>query len=218
MKIIDLDKWERKKSYLWFSGFSNPTYSVTARLDVTGLIELKNKYKRSFYEDMLYLTVSALNTVPAMRLRVEGGNVVEYDCPAPSFTVALDGGLFDICRTEWNKDPDIFCGEVRRGIEKTKKAGGNKEFGDSTHDVYYFSCLPWLDFVEATNPIPDDKESLSVPRISWGKFVPAGKGYEMSMNITVSHALVDGKPLCDAFNAVQKNLDDCEKILIKEKK
>lgn len=217
MRVIDIEKWERRKSYLWFSGFSNPTYSITVRLNVTKLIGFKGKYKSDFYADMLYLTIKALNSVSALKLRVEGQNVVEYEAPAPSFTVALENGLFDVCRIEWIENPDIFRRQVREGIEKTKKEGGNKGFGDDKHDVYYFSCLPWLDFTEATNPIPDDKESLSVPRISWGKYVENGNGYEMSMNITVSHALVDGKPLCDVFNAVQKNIDNCESLLNGEK-
>ena len=216
MKKIDIQSWERKKSYLWFSSFSNPTYALSAKINVTPLIQLKNRLKRSFYEDMLYLVVKALNGVPAMRLRVVGEEIVEYDAPAPSFTVALEDGLFDICRTEWNENPVEFCRAVRKGIESTVLSGGNKEFGDSKVDVYYFTCLPWLDFETMTNPIPDDAETYSIPRICWGKYVKTGDEYHLSVSIQVSHALVDGKPLCDAFAAIQNNVNDCERLLIKK--
>ena len=214
MKKIDIETWDRKKSYLWFSKFSNPTYSLSTKIDITPLINLKNKYRRSFYEDMLYLTVKALNSVPAMRLRVVGDEIIEYDSSDPSFTVALPDGLFDICRTEWNEDPNVFVASVRRDIQQTKLNGGNKEFGDSKVDVYYFTSLPWLNFETMTNPIPDDKESLSIPRICWGKYVKEQEKYYLSLSIQVNHALVDGKPLCDAFTAIQKCVDDCEKLLL----
>ncbi len=215
MKIIDVNSWERKKSYDWFSQFSNPTYHLGAKIDVSALINLKNEYKRFFFGDMLYLTVKALNSVPEMRLRIADDNVVEYDAPSPSFTVATRDGLFDICRAEWDDDPNVFCKRVRNEIDRTVKYGGNKQFGDASADVYYVTCLPWLDFETMSDPIPDDVKSLSIPRICWGKYVFRGGKYEMSLNITVNHALVDGKPLTDAFNAVQSVVNDCRNLLIK---
>ena len=213
MKKIDIDSWARKKSYLWFSKFSNPTYSLSAKIDITELMRVKNKYSRPFYEDMLYLTVKALNDVPAMRQRVVGGEIIEYDVIDPSYTVALKDGLFDICRTKWNDNPEKFCAAVRRDIDNTVLAGGNKEFGDENVDVYYFTCLPWIDFETMTNPIPDDVETLSIPRICWGKYVEKDGKYYLSMSIQVSHALVDGRPLCDAFAAIQNRVDNCEELL-----
>ena len=215
MKIIDVNIWDRKKSYDWFSRFSNPTYHLGARIDVSALINLKNEYKRSFFEDMLYLTVKALNSVPEMRLRIVEDKVVEYDALSPSFTVATRGGLFDICRAEWDDNPDVFRKRVRDAIDETVGYGGNKQFGDASTDVYYVTCLPWLDFDTMSDPIPDSVESLSIPRICWGKYVFRDGKYELSLNITVNHALVDGKPLTDAFNAVQSFVNDCRNLLIK---
>ena len=68
------------------------------------------------------------------------------------------------------------------------------------------------------DPIPDDKVSQSIPRICWGKYVLNGARYEMNLNITVSHALVDGRQLCTAFEEIQKAVNDCEKIFKREMK
>lgn len=213
MKIIDIEKWNRKKSFDWFGSFTDPTYALSAKIDVTPLIEYVKGSGRHFYECMLYLTVKALNGVPEMRLRIKGKDVVEYDCPDPSFTVGLRDGLFDICRVGWDDSPDVFCRGVRSAIEQAGISGGNREFGDGRVDLYYFTCLPWLDFETMTNPIPDDKEIAAIPRICWGKYVPDGGRYRLSLSIQVSHALVDGKPLCDAFAAVQRCVDDCARLL-----
>ncbi len=40
----------------------------------------------------------------------------------------------------------------------------------------------------------------------------------MNLNITVSHALVDGRQLCAAFEEIQKAVNDCEKIFKREMK
>ena len=40
----------------------------------------------------------------------------------------------------------------------------------------------------------------------------------MNLNITVNHALVDGKHLCDAFNEIQSAINNCQFILNKGKR
>ncbi len=217
MEIIDIGNWDRKKSYQWFSSFRDTTYNVSAKIDVTPLVNFIKSRGLRFYEHMLYLTVRALNAVPDMRLRIRGNDVVRYDAPRPSFTVAKDDGTFDICLTPYDSDPEIFTANVRRGIDGVRaSAVGNKELGDPDPCVYYFTCLPWLDFTSMNDPIPDDKVSQSIPRICWGKYVLNGVRYEMNLNITVSHALVDGRQLCTAFEEIQKAVNDCEKIFKRE--
>lgn len=213
MKIIDIETWERKKAFKWFSSFSNPTYSVTARLDLTEYINFKNANNRNFYADFLYLVLKGLNTVPAFRHRIEDCGVVEYDAPDPSSTILMPDGSFDICKFPYSENPDEFVKTVEEYIERTVKYGGNKEFGDVKNDVYYFSCLPWLDYVQISDPIPDDSKNAAIPRISWGKYVQEGDRYKITLNITVSHALVDGKHVSDAICQIQKNINECKDIL-----
>ena len=82
-----------------------------------------------------------------------------------------------------------------------------------THDEYYITCVPWLNFESSTHPIPDDKDSQCVPRIGWGKYVINNDKYEMMLNISVSHIFVDGLHLSKVFDKVNELLDDVEDIL-----
>ena len=175
MKIIDIENWDRAKSYKWFSSFSNPTYAVAAKLNVTPLINYIKQNELHFYEHMLFLVVYAINRIPQFRLRVSDGKVCEYDAPAVSFTVATDNGNFDICYVEWDENSISFCNETRRLIEEVKKGNGIRELGDSDPNVYYLTTLPWLDFTKMSDPIPDDVNSQSIPRLCWGKYVKCGK-------------------------------------------
>lgn len=56
-----------------------------------------------------------------------------------------------------------------------------------------------------THPIKyEDKESTSVPRIFWDKYVLDDSKYYLTLNITVSHALVDGEDLAKVFERIRK--------------
>lgn len=217
MKIIELENPDRLNAFLWFGSFSNSTYALSAKIDVTPLIKHLKKSGGKFYEHMLFLCVLGLNKVAPLRQRISDGKIVEYETPAPSVTVAAPDGNFRIYNAEWNDDPNIFCPSVRKGIEQVSRGGSNKEFGDKNNGVYYFTCLPHLDFTHMSDPIPDDRENQTIPRICWGKYVKNGRKIEMNLNITVSHALVDGKPLSDAFANIQQAVNDCKSIFKGEK-
>ena len=60
-----------------------------------------------------------------------------------------------------------------------------------------------------TTPYGSDDQTYNiVPCISWGKYADENGRYKMSMHMKVSHAFVDGKPLADAFNNIQKALEE----------
>ncbi len=213
MKIIDKETWGRKKTYEWFSAFSNPTYGVTARVDITKLIEFKNKTGRKFYADFLFLVTKALNSSPAFRQREEDLGIVEYDSPDPSITVAMDDGTFDVYRFPFVDNAIEFEKAVANAIQTVKNGNSNKGFGDVDNNVYYFSCVPWLDYTDISNPIPDDIKNATIPRISWGKYVNENGRWKISLNLTASHAFVDGKHIADVFAYLEKSIENCEKIL-----
>lgn len=216
MKIIDIEKWERKKTYEWFSSFENPTYGVTVRLDITPLIDFKNKTGRKFYSDFLYLVMLALNSCPAFRQREEDVGAVEYESPDPSITVAMDNGTFDVVRFPFVQNPNEFNKIVYKAIEETKNNGSTKAFGDEDNNVYYFSCTPWFDFTDISNPIPQEIKNATIPRISWGKYVYENGRWVIGFNITASHAFVDGNHLGIVINNLNDNVKNCSKLLIGE--
>ena len=56
-----------------------------------------------------------------------------------------------------------------------------------------------------THPIKaEDKESTAVPRIFWSKYILDNDKYYLMLNITVSHALVDGEDLALVFKKVRE--------------
>ena len=76
MHEIDLDNLPRRKTYDWFNSFNNPTYGLTVKLDVTSLVEHTKKHNESFFINMLYIVVKALNSVDNLRMRFENNEPV----------------------------------------------------------------------------------------------------------------------------------------------
>lgn len=215
-QVIGPNAWVRKAAYSWFSAFPNPCYGFDVTMDIDSLIRHSKKADTSFFIDMLTLVMKGLNEVPAMRLRIVNGEIRRYDWINAAFTVMTDLGMFENVNAEWTEDYHLFYERCRKVIEEAKheptiKEGYNDD--DSMSD-YYITCIPWLKYEAMTNPIPaGNPSSCSVPRICWGKYFLEDGRYKVRLNITVSHALVDGKDLSDAFASLQDKFDRAEELL-----
>ncbi|MFA6661002.1 MAG: hypothetical protein WCS62_05270, partial [Bacilli bacterium] len=86
------------------------------------------------------------------------------------------------------------------------------QYNDSNYfDEFYITCIPWLKVDAMTHPLPDhDPSNSSVPRVCWSKFYEVDGRKKTMLNITVHHALVDGKPLSNAFIQIQDNFNNAE--------
>ena len=103
--------------------------------------------------------------------------------------------------------------EVTEEIKQSKKIKEGYNDGEDYSD-YYITCIPWLSFLSMSHPIPDNNiPSSSVPRICWDKYQEENNSYVLTLNINVSHALVDGKSLSDAFNKVSEYASNFENTI-----
>lgn len=127
-----------------------------------------------------------------------------------------DSGVILTCRSEMRDNYAEFYANVRNDIENTKKSGNSANAFNVTRDNNYFfiSCMPWTDLMSVNNPYDlKDAENSSIPRLTWGKAVNENGRMKMMMDISAHHALIDGEPVCRAFNIIQNSLNDIEKVL-----
>lgn len=215
MKEIDINNWNRKKQYEWFNSFSNPTYSINKEIDVTKVVNYAKNNNKSFFICFLYILVKGLNSVEEMRIRYVDNKVILYDDIYPAYTIMTNAGTFENVSNQNHDNFKDFYSEAKDKIESAKKQINVKPNYNSNKDYnqYYITCLPWIEFSGMTHPIPDNKESLSVPRICFGKFHEIDGKYKLMLNINVNHAFVDGYPLSQAFINIEKLLDKTDNIL-----
>lgn len=196
-----------------FIRYTNPIFSISTRLDVTELLRRCKAEGTSFFTDFMFLTMKCLNSVEELRIRIKGENVVVYDKIDPNYIVMSDGGVIVTCRSKMYDEYAEFYTAARSDVDAAKR-GKNEIFNSSSdNDCFFISCMPWLDIASMSNPYDiKNAEQSSIPRLTWSKFTEENGRYKMMMDIAAHHALVDGEPVCRAFNLIQAALDDVEKI------
>jgi chloramphenicol O-acetyltransferase type A len=93
-RIINLVTWKRKEHFEFFSSFDDPFFGVTTTVDFTQVYEQSRKEGVSFFLYSVYFLLKCINALPAFRLRIENGQVVEYDEIHLSPTIGREDGTF----------------------------------------------------------------------------------------------------------------------------
>ena len=210
MRTIDPDTWSRRASYNTFVNNTNPTFSITTRVDVTRLYNRCKKEKTSFFIDFLYIATRCLNEIEEMRTRIKGEDVVVYDAIDPGFVVIKEDESIINGRVKMTDDYYEFYNSVRDTIEYLKANESEDRMNkNQTTDIFYTSCLPWMDFTSVTHPYNyPDRESCSIPRITWGMATEESDRWTMALDIAAHHALIDGYQICKGVMGIQEALND----------
>lgn len=215
-KIVDLTIGNTKSNFTYFSSFENPCYGFNVEIDITMLYKLSKERGDSIFINLLYIIHKGMEEIEQFRYRILGGDVVLFDKVNPAWTVMTDLGIFDNVSADSGNSYKEFYANCKKAHDEAKKEEHIKDvYNDSNlFNQFYFTCIPWLDYASMTHPIPsNDPSSYSVPRVCWGKFHDVNGRMKTMLNITVSHALIDGHTLCKAFNNIQNKLDNCENFI-----
>lgn len=205
-QIIDVKNWVRKNQYDWFSTFENPTYGFCVKIDVSEVVRFSKETKTSFFTNFLYIIMRTINETEPMRYRIVDDKVMLYDKINPDFTIKTQDGCFNNAGFDYTNNYQKFYDDCRKVIEENnKKVNLDRTYNLPEYDKIYCSCLTSIDILSMMHPIKwTDKSSTCVPRIFWDKYIKDNDKYYLNLNITVSHALVDGEDLASAFNKIRK--------------
>jgi len=206
MKKIDFATWPRKSLYDYFRSLPTPHFSLTADVDVTGLIATAKPTGVSVFNGSLYAIMKACNRIPEFRQRILGNEVVEFDVVHPAPTVPIEGDRFAFCYFDYAEDWDEFNELCSKAVEEGKKQTELSNGSDTREDLIFTTCLPWVQFTSMHHPVqgPDD----SFPRVAWGKFYERDGRWFMPVNAQVHHALADGIHMGKFYQFVQETLDE----------
>ena len=94
MKIIDIEHWNRKEHFEFFSKYDNPYFGIVTEIDCTKAYEKAKKDKVSFFAYYLHKAIIAVNKVEEFKLRILNKEVVLYDKIHAGSTLAREDGTF----------------------------------------------------------------------------------------------------------------------------
>lgn len=189
MQKINWMDWPRKDIFNFFSGMSQPFYSVTFAVDVTNLYRFTRETGLSFYYSLVYLCTKAVNRVEAFRYMVSGGDLFLLEARIPSFTDLKPGSeQFHIVTMPCDGSIQEFCKAAR---EKSLAQTTFLNQASETGDLIYFSCLPWVELTALTNERDFDPDD-TVPRIAWGKYTEENGRKKLHISLELNHRFTDG--------------------------
>ncbi|SIQ42430.1 chloramphenicol acetyltransferase [Maribacter ulvicola] len=201
-KEVNLDEWNRKDHFEFYSQFSEPFLGITAKIDCSIAFNTSKSKSYSFFLYYLHKTLVAANSIDNFRYRIDNGKVYEYDTINASPTIGRENGTFGFSYLDYNSDFHKFCTLAAPRIKEVK-ASNSLMPALTGVDVIHFSSLPWVDFTSISHARHYDFQD-SCPKISFGKMITVDAKQMMSVSVHVHHGLMDGLHVGLFFEKLQE--------------
>lgn len=187
---IDIQTWNRKDHFLFFSQFEEPFFGVTFTIDCTAAYARAKAAGHSFFLHYLYRALKAANAIEAFRYRIEGQRVYLFNEVNVATTVNRPDGTFGFGYMNYHTNEHDFYRHAEQEIARTRNSSGLQPSG-AGDNVIHFSALPWVNFTSLSHARMF-RLADSCPKISFGKMTEANGHKTMPVSVHVHHGLADG--------------------------
>ncbi len=208
-KVVDKDTYYRKGVFRHFSEDCKCSVSMTARIDVTELVNYSRKTNTKFYLNFLYLLSKVMNSREDYRMGYlwQTDELICYDTVNPTQYVFHDDT--ETCTpvyTEYNENYAVFYSNAYADLERAKKT---REYGlDSVNHPNWFdaSYISWLSYDSLNIELPDGYLFFA-PIINWGKYREENGKLVMPVSVRLNHAIADGYLVANVFRLLQQEVE-----------
>jgi chloramphenicol O-acetyltransferase type A len=207
MKIIDINGWNRKEHFEFFSKMASPYFGISTEVDCTQAYKNAKENGYSFFAYYLHKSMIAVNAVEELKLRIVDNQVVLFETINAGATIGRPDGTFGFIFVHFKNDFHAFNVELQKEIQAVQNSAGLRLNDDDVKkDLIRHSTIPWTSFTGLLHPTNFDKTE-SVPKITFGRFsIRDGKKY-LPVSIEAHHGLVDGLHLAEYLNEFRRQLD-----------
>ena len=207
MKLINLENWNRKEHFEFFSKMRSPYFGIIAEVDCANTYQKCKDENTSFFATYLHRSMTAVNAIKEFKFRIIDGAVYELDKINAGATISREDGTFGFIYVNYSEDFLKFEQELSKEIDEVKNSTGLRLNDDNIKiDLIRHSTLPWTNFTSILHPTNLDNKD-SVPKITFGKFKEQDKRKLMPVSIEAHHGLVDGFHVSEYFKKFQELLD-----------
>lgn len=206
-KKMDIEKWERKEHYLYYTEKLKVEFNMTASIDVGRLLEFCHANGYRFYPAVIYFVTRVLNKIENFRMfKDEQGNLCVWEKIIPNYTIFHeDDKTFSDCWTDFSEDFDVFYHDIIEDMQKFQYKKGIKVKDNQPPYFYCISCVPWVSFTCCNSRVANGEPSF-FPIVTVGKYEKGMTGTLMPVNITVAHAVCDGYHVGRFFEELQMEI------------
>ena len=211
MQEIDIQSWNRNKTFNFFRNFEKPLFNICANVDITEFRQFVRQNKLSFFAASIYLSTRTANKIKAFRLRIRDNKVIEHDILNAGSTILNEDETFSFCYFKFDNNFENFANEVKLQTDALKNKGVSLSEPPGDDNLIHYSVIPWISFTSFSHARRDS--SNSVPRIVFGKYFESAGKLLMPVSVEVHHSLADGLDVGKFFQLFQKKLNTPEMFL-----
>ena len=199
---LNLESWNRKEHFLFFSQMEEPFFGITTTIDCTKAYATSKELGVSFFTYYLHKTLTAVNAIEAFRYRIINGDVYIFDKIDASATILREDKTFGFSLMEYSGDIHEFAEITSKEIERIQSTRGlfTRDFDIN---LIHFSALPWINFSSYSHARSFTFQD-SCPKISFGKMMEENGKKTMSISVHVHHGLMDGYHVSEFVNLQQE--------------
>ena len=201
---INLETWERRASFIFFKGFTEPYHGVCLRVDCTETYNYAKEHRLSVFLSLLHRSLVAAHEVENFKTRLVGGTVWRYELINGGSAVGRENGTIGLGHYQFRPQIDEFVREAAIEVDRVRQRDDIERYPEA--NLIRYSVLPWFDFTSISHA-RDFSHEDSAPRITFGKITEAGGRCTMPVSIHVHHALVDGLHVAQFVEKFQCCLD-----------
>jgi len=140
-KLINIETWNRKEHFLFFSQFDEPFFGVTLKVDCTIAYKRAKEKGNSFFLYYLFCALKASNQIENFRYRIIENQVFEFEKIHASPTIDRPNGTFGFAYMDYFEDENKFYENALEEIESVRNSN-NLLPSTSGENVIHFSAVP----------------------------------------------------------------------------
>lgn len=210
MKIVQMENWERREHFEFYSKCSTPHYCIAFNIEVSKLLAFTRANHISFYYSLIYLCTKAMNSVDEFLLEIQEGVLMKADRRIACFTDLRKGEtVFHMVTLPCEGDIVEFAQKAR--IESENNPQPVYALEGSGEPQIIFSCVPWVDMTVCTNERDYNDPNLkddTTPILVWGKYTEQDGKYKINMTLDVNHRLIDGYYVGEFVKKLEELIDE----------
>ena len=207
-KIIDKDTYYRKGVFRHFSEDCKCSTSMTARVDVTKLVNYSKKNGTKFYINFLYILSKVLNSRDDYKMGYiwQTDELICYDTIHPTqYVFHNDTETCTPVYTTYYEDYHIFYKNALKDVERAKQT---REYGlDMENHPNWFdaSYISWLSYDSLNIELPDGYLFFA-PIINWGKYREENGRLVMPVSVRMNHSIADGFLIANVYRLLEQEI------------
>ncbi|OEH92521.1 type A chloramphenicol O-acetyltransferase [Bacillus solimangrovi] len=207
--LIEKENWDRTPYFEHYLS-QKCTFSLTANLDITKLLEQLRNKEIKLYPSFIYIISKVVNSHEEFRTCFNDEAVLGYwDKIIPSYTIFhSDNKSFSCIWTEFSNDFRIFYKNYNDDIKRYYDVKGLFTKPNQPKNSFPISSVPWISFTGFNLNINDDSDFL-LPIITGGKYFNQENKILLPVSLQMHHAVCDGYHAAMFIEELQKLANNC---------